>query len=307
MEVICKNCGGVFNKPPSHIKRVKNNFCSKSCQNVFQRCIIVKKCVICKSTFNIRPSENKKYSTCNDTVCRKEIKTGVNNPNWRGGNGRVRSKTTIDKVRSTGKYSVWRNNILTIYDGKCVICSTHENIQVHHVVPISIMPELALHDSNGIVLCEYHHKMEHNNSMDNKAVVAVDLDGTLAHDYEGEFHPDKIGKPVPKMMNRVKTWIADGIEVRIFTARAQHPENIEPIRKWLKQNGLPDLLITNQKTMDIDVIWDDKARQVVPNTGNEITESHSTAFSLLRQIRDEIDERSRKWGAPVIDPLYSEE
>lgn len=48
--------------------------------------------------------------------------------------------------------------------------------------------------------------------------IGVDLDGTLAHyDYWRGF--DHIGEPIPLMADRVKQWLADGIEVRIVTAR----------------------------------------------------------------------------------------
>lgn len=48
--------------------------------------------------------------------------------------------------------------------------------------------------------------------------IGVDLDGTLAM-YDGFKGPEHIGDPVPKMLERVKKWLAEGREVRIFTAR----------------------------------------------------------------------------------------
>lgn len=48
--------------------------------------------------------------------------------------------------------------------------------------------------------------------------IGVDLDGTLAH-YEGWKGVEHVGAPVPAMLQRVKDWIAKGVEVRIFTAR----------------------------------------------------------------------------------------
>lgn len=47
--------------------------------------------------------------------------------------------------------------------------------------------------------------------------IGVDLDGTLAK-YEG-WNNGQIGEPVQAMVERVKQWIASGVEVRIFTAR----------------------------------------------------------------------------------------
>src|SRR5262245_51201727 len=48
--------------------------------------------------------------------------------------------------------------------------------------------------------------------------IGVDLDRTLAH-YDHWRGASHIGEPVPKMLERVKRWIDQGIEVRIFTAR----------------------------------------------------------------------------------------
>lgn len=47
--------------------------------------------------------------------------------------------------------------------------------------------------------------------------IGVDLDGTLAV-YRG-WNGGEIGEPVPAMVERVKRWLAEGQDVRIFTAR----------------------------------------------------------------------------------------
>ncbi len=97
--------------------------------------------------------------------------------------------------------------------------------------------------------------------------IGVDLDGTLAH-YDEWKGFDHIGKPIPKMMNRVKRWIKQGKKVVIFTARADNGKKaIDPIKQWLKDNGLPDLEVTNIKTPDIQQFWDDRAIHVKANTG----------------------------------------
>ena len=71
------------------------------------------------------------------------------------------------------------------------------------------------------------------------------------------------------MMARVKKWIDQGKTVVIFTARAYFGKpSIDPVKKWLKDNGLPDLEVTNIKSPDIIEIWDDRAIHVIKNTGN---------------------------------------
>ena len=101
----------------------------------------------------------------------------------------------------------------------------------------------------------------------------VDFDGTLA-EYHG-WNNGKIGDPVPRMLARVKGWLAEGKEVVIFTARAclegkdheRHSEQVELIKAWLRRHGLPELRITAVKGFDAVEVWDDRAVQVIANTG----------------------------------------
>lgn len=99
--------------------------------------------------------------------------------------------------------------------------------------------------------------------------IGVDLDGTLAH-FDRWRGPDSIGLPIPAMVKRVKTWLAEGKEVRIFTARASDPRLIPPIERWLKLHGLPALKITNVKDFQMLELWDDRAVQVIHNTGRAV-------------------------------------
>ena len=125
------------------------------------------------------------------------------------------------------------------------------------------------------IINEYLNKIKEEDDSDDDmkakpAKIGVDLDGTLAF-YNGWEGHDKIGKPIPKMMARVKKWISQGKTVVIFTARAHGGERYKaPIRQWVKDNGLPDLEITNVKTPDMKEIWDDRAIQVKVNTGEPI-------------------------------------
>ncbi len=94
----------------------------------------------------------------------------------------------------------------------------------------------------------------------------VDLDGTLAY-YDPENDPEYIGRPIPRMMAKVREWINLGITVKIFTARASQEDHIPPVQDWLEKNGLGDLEITCKKDFGMIRLFDDRARQVVENTG----------------------------------------
>jgi len=102
---------------------------------------------------------------------------------------------------------------------------------------------------------------------DKKLTYYVDLDGTLAY-YERWENEGNIGEPIENIKNKVLQWINNGIIIKIFTARAYCEENKKYIRKWLLLNGLPiNLEITNIKGIDCDLIFDDRAREVIINTG----------------------------------------
>jgi hypothetical protein len=103
--------------------------------------------------------------------------------------------------------------------------------------------------------------------------IGVDLDGTLAH-YDGYKGPGHIGEPIQPMLARVNQWLMQNKQVRLFTARASssHPQEFRDafMRAWitwsLKHLGLI-LPVTAEKDMYLDELWDDKAVQVVRNTG----------------------------------------
>ena len=101
--------------------------------------------------------------------------------------------------------------------------------------------------------------------------IGVDLDGTLAV-YDGWAGPDSIGAPIAPMLERVKRWLAEGREVKIFTARASVPEQVAPIERWCLEHVGVVLAVTNVKDFGCIEIWDDCCVQVQPNTGMPVSE-----------------------------------
>jgi len=125
--------------------------------------------------------------------------------------------------------------------------------------------------------------------MSNNGWIGVDLDGTLAF-YDHWRGVEHIGAPIPAMLNRVKVWLADGRDVRIFTARVDGGEvaismgneagkdfrDVDNVRgiitEWLIEHvGVP-LPITCQKDYGMIELWDDRCVQVIPNTGRTIAD-----------------------------------
>lgn len=106
--------------------------------------------------------------------------------------------------------------------------------------------------------------------------IGVDLDGTLA-EYHGWEGADRIGNPVPKMLDRVKTWRVQGKDVRILTARvcSNNPtkdQALIAIQDWCQKHIGEVLPITAEKDYCMVEMWDDRCIQVIPNTGIAIQE-----------------------------------
>lgn len=126
--------------------------------------------------------------------------------------------------------------------------------------------------------------------MSHKGWIGVDLDGTLAEydGWKGELH---IGAPIPAMVERVKQWLAEGKEVRVFTARVYEGDGItkrdvDEVRKaivhWCRKHigyGLP---VTNVKDYQMIELWDDRAVQIIPNTGRTLHEEHESVIMALQ-------------------------
>ena len=119
--------------------------------------------------------------------------------------------------------------------------------------------------------------------MVNSGWIGVDFDGTLA-EYHGWSGWNVFGKPIPTMVERVVRWLADGREVRIVTARVGVIENAyskcrhtgvtftnhdmrQAIQDWCEQYIGARLPVQCYKDVNMVELWDDRAVQVVTNTG----------------------------------------
>lgn len=122
-----------------------------------------------------------------------------------------------------------------------------------------------------------------------KGWIGVDLDGTLAH-YDHWRGIEHIGEPIQPMVERVKRWLVEGRDVRIFTARVDGGEvaismgdkNGEAhrdvgavemhIHSWCLKHLGAVLPVTCKKDYGMVELWDDRCVQVIPNTGRTIAD-----------------------------------
>ena len=108
---------------------------------------------------------------------------------------------------------------------------------------------------------------------ENNGWIGVDLDGTLAH-YDHYRGSDHIGHPVEPMVKRVRKWLREGRDVRLFTAREASPE----IRRWMKEHLGEVLKITHTKDRFMQMLVDDRAVNARRNTGEVDETGMSQAF-----------------------------
>jgi hypothetical protein len=93
------------------------------------------------------------------------------------------------------------------------------------------------------------------------STIAIDFDGVLS-DYSGKFSP-RLDPPVDGAIAAIKDYQDAGLEVCIYTTRADGPEAIIRLEAWLIEHGLPSrrvkqILITGRKPPAV-VYLDDRA------------------------------------------------
>ncbi|HQQ64041.1 MAG TPA: hypothetical protein PLF22_10775 [Pseudomonadales bacterium] len=103
-----------------------------------------------------------------------------------------------------------------------------------------------------------------------KGWIGVDLDGTLVQ-YDERRGTEVIGDVAEPMFRRVRAWMAEGVDVRLFTARATDSMLVSFLKPWLREHNLQDMPVTNRKDTGLMQLWDDRAVCVEKNTAQILT------------------------------------
>lgn len=130
--------------------------------------------------------------------------------------------------------------------------------------------------------------------------ILVDMDGTL-FEYHGWTKWNEFGPPIPKMVERVLVWIAEGKDVRIFTARMPLPQDEmkdqvcyktgEMFNGVMMKKAIADHCentfghrLRSQCFKDLNTIeiWDDRAVGVVANTGETLADAAVAEANALK-------------------------
>jgi len=119
-----------------------------------------------------------------------------------------------------------------------------------------------------------------NEKWEESGWIGFDWDGTLVR-YTGWVGPEHHGPPIPDMWRRLRNYLSQGYGVRIVTARVGpgnpdaevcwHSIRAELCRHLGDEVGTT-IPVTCQKDFSMIYMYDDRVRQVVPNTGEVIEE-----------------------------------
>lgn len=157
---VCKNCGTEFRIPEAWIRKGSKgtgSFCSKKCN--IKHHTFETNCSFCGNPL-IKPLKQKGQRTyfCN-YKCHynwmSEYLTGENSPKWKGG---------FDHYRGA-EWGKQKKRARNRDDHTCQICSTKENLIVHHIIPFKVFGlerhEEANQLSNLLTLCRGCHSKVH--------------------------------------------------------------------------------------------------------------------------------------------------
>lgn len=122
-----------------------------------------------------------------------------------------------------------------------------------------------------------------------RTYIAVDFDGTLATYQPGQW--PAVGEPIPPMVERVKSWLAKGIEVRIITARVApmyEDWDVETakVKTFCRTHLGQELTVQAHKCGGMLELWDDRAVTVVRNEGVPLFEG---LLDIGKKMRERLD------------------
>ncbi len=167
-----KKCG--------HLARAGRSYCP-SCRVKFYSEVTLKNCESCGTTFEVRPSEARKYKCCsmkcrNDQISRRQ--KGSNSHLWRGG---IAGENRLQ--RNSAKYDSWRSSVFARDEYTCLGCgSKGGKLTADHIKAWSLYPALRFDVANGRTLCRLcHQKTDTFGYRALAAIRALEVDGTLQY------------------------------------------------------------------------------------------------------------------------------
>ncbi len=141
-------------------------------------------------------------------------------------------------------------------------------------------------------------------------IIYLDLDGTIAKYERGHFHTQEdwdearvpIGESLPYISDDIKRWLTQGHTIKICTARVSDgniEKKVKQVQDWCEEhyNFRPE--VTNRKHYEMDYLLDDRAKQMIPNTGLLLQDLTNDLIEIIEdcQHKGRLDE---EWYAHII-------
>lgn len=149
----CEVCGVLFDVAKYRAEKAK--WCSKECWSS-RRKPNLKACDTCGNQFDAIDNRTRFCSH----ECLISWKSGETSPAWKGGKAAHRLRTQYK-----GALAVWRKAVYKRDNYTCQGCGAKNNIQAHHIKPVSEYPELGLDIDNGKTLCITCHGIAHGRKL----------------------------------------------------------------------------------------------------------------------------------------------
>jgi hypothetical protein len=132
VEVTCLQCGIAFDKSPSHIKKSKNHFCTRSCAATFNnhRYPKRKKEGLCAECGTVIHTNRKYCADCGEV--RKAVAKKRKDKRIQSGEAK-RDYNEYMKNYMNRLYQRRRELALETLGGRCIWCGSIEDLQIDHV------------------------------------------------------------------------------------------------------------------------------------------------------------------------------
>lgn len=169
MEKTCEVCKITFPKPlrVSNVSWKVRKFCSSKCQKVGMwnkrgRNTVLKKCIICETSFLVSPWRKDKARSCS-IECEKQYR---HSSQWKNIMSCILKdslkekgiKTSLHYLRQTIEYKLWRESVFIRDNYTCKMCNVRGGkLNADHIKPFALYPELRFDISNGRTLCVSCH------------------------------------------------------------------------------------------------------------------------------------------------------
>ena len=149
----------------------------------------------------------------------------------------------------------------------------------------------------------------------NEKWYGFDIDGTIADNSAHTFGMGKIGKPVKPMCDLMKKLHAEGRRVKICTARlsdvGSDPSSQQAVKehiwKWCDENLGFRPEITDRKDYEMECLYDDRAKQVVRNTGECLEDLYNKLVEEVRAKGSADGDNPRDAGKDRLRTITAEE